>query len=96
MIEKLVLKLSTYKREYLRKIYKFFNISSKVSHNMFDNSKKLQQEECHCFEGIQYEKKHVCLFCFFVFRKVDLATIKGNGLFAVFEKSSLSGSPKRF
>ena len=40
MIEKLVLKLSTYKREYLRKIDKFFNISSKATHNMFDNSKK--------------------------------------------------------
>ena len=26
----------------------------------FDDRKKLQQEECHCFEGIKYEKKHVC------------------------------------
>ena len=40
MIEKLVLKLNSYKREYLKKIDKFFNISSKVTHNMFDNSKK--------------------------------------------------------
>ena len=26
----------------------------------FDDRKKLQQEECHCFEGIKYENKHVC------------------------------------
>ena len=40
MIERIVLKLNSYKQKYLKQFEDFFNISSKITYNMFDSSKK--------------------------------------------------------
>ena len=45
MIEKIVIKLNSYKKRYKKKFDTLSNVSSEITHDLFDNSKKRIESE---------------------------------------------------